>query len=291
MKTTLILAMAAAMAWAQAPAADPVVLTVGSEKITRSMFESIIATLNEQQRAQLEGNPEAKRGLAENLAELKVMAQEARAYKLDQTPVFQAQIALQTEQALARAVYQEMTKTAGSEADLRAYYDAHKAEYAEAKGRHILIRFEGSRVPLREGHKELTDEQALALAKELRAKIVAGASFADTAKAESDDAGSGANGGDLGTFSPGEMVPVFDKVAFEIPVGTVSEPVKSDFGYHLILIEARGAKAFEEMRGTIEQAVGPEQGAKAVEALKAKATIVYDETYFGVAPLKPLPPK
>jgi parvulin-like peptidyl-prolyl isomerase len=115
----------------------------------------------------------------------------------------------------------------------------------------------------------------------LRAKIVAGASFAELAKTESDDVGSGESGGDLGSFTPGSMVEEFDKVAFEIPVGQVSEPVKSAFGYHLILIDSRGAKKFEEVRAEIEAAMKPELGNKAVEALKAKTTVVYDEGYFG----------
>lgn len=271
--------------WAQAPA-DPVVLTVGTEKITRSMFEQIIGTLNEQQRAQLE-TPAARRSLAEQIAELKLMAQEARSKKLDIVPVTQTKIALQTEQVLANALYQQLIATPPAEADLRAFYEAHKAETSEAKGRHILIRFTGSRVPVREGAKELNDPEALAKATEVRAKIVAGSSFEDLAKTESDDVGSGANGGDLGSFGPGQMVDEFDKVAFAIPIGEVSEPVRSDFGYHLIKIDSRGAKSFEEMRESIEQQMKPELGQKAIEALKTKATVAYDDAYFGAAEPKP----
>lgn len=284
MKLMLFLTMAA-VTWAQAPAADPVVLTVGTEKITQSTFEAIIAGLNEQQRAQLQ-NPEARRSLAEQIAELKVMAQEGRARKLDQTPAIKAKIGLQEEQVLAGAVYQDMVKTV-SEDDLRAFYTEHGDQWTEAKGRHILVRFEGSRVPVREGQKDLTDAEALAKASELRAKIVAGAKFEDVAKSDSDDVGSGENGGDLGTFSPGQMVDAFDNVAFVIPIGTVSEPVKSDFGYHLILIESRGAKKFEDVRAEIEQAVRPEMGGKAVEALKAKTPVSYDEGYFGKPAAEP----
>jgi peptidyl-prolyl cis-trans isomerase C len=289
MKMTLILAMTAALAWGQAPAADPVVLTIGDEKITRSMFENIMATLSEQQRAMLESDPGAKRGLAENLAELKTMAQEGRRLKLDQASTFRTQMQLQSDQALARAVFAEMMKGGVTDMDLQTYYKEHAAEYTQAKGRHILIRFQGSPVPVREGQKDLTDEQALARTKELQAKLNAGAKFADVAKAESDDAGSGANGGELGTFRPGEMVPAFDKIAFEIPVGKVSDPVKSEFGYHLILIEERGAKPFAEVRETIEKAIGPEMGQKAVEALKAKTKVVYDEGFFGKADAPPAP--
>jgi peptidyl-prolyl cis-trans isomerase C len=280
MKKLAILTMAAALAWAQAPAPDPVVLTVGNEKFTRSMFENIIATLNEQQRQALQA-PEARRSLAEQIAELKMMAQEARARRLDQQAAVQTKIVLQAEQVLANAVYQEMLKAPLPEAELQAYYKEHADEFVEAKGRHILIRFAGSRVPPREGQPELTEEQALAKARELRAKILNGASFADIAKAESADQGSGENGGDLGAFSPGQMVEEFDREAFAVPVGLVSEPIRTSFGYHLILIDERGAKQFDEVRDYIEQALRPRTGQRAIEALKAKTPVIYDETYFG----------
>jgi len=93
---------------ATAAVADPVVITVGSEKITRSMFEEIISTLPAQQQSQLQ-TPEARRSLAEQIAELKVMAQEAKARKLDQSTAVKARIGLQSDQILANAVYQELT--------------------------------------------------------------------------------------------------------------------------------------------------------------------------------------
>jgi peptidyl-prolyl cis-trans isomerase C len=264
----------------QAVAADPVVLTVGSEKITQSMFQEIISSLPAQQQAQLT-SPEARRSLAEQVAELKVMAQEARARKLDQSPAVKAKAELQMDQILANAVYQQLTAGDPDDAALRAYYAAHKQDWDEVKARHILIRMQGSRVPVREGHKELTDEQALAKAKEVRAKIVAGAKFEDQAKIESDDTGSGDNGGDLGTFGAGQMVPEFDEVVFKAPIGQVTEPIKTAYGYHLILVEERKSKPFEEARADIEQKIRPEMGQKAIEGLKTKTTIVYDDKYFG----------
>jgi peptidyl-prolyl cis-trans isomerase C len=271
--------------WGQQPApaaADPVVLTVGSEKITQSMFQEIISSLPAQQQAQLQ-TPEARRSLAEQVAELKVMALEARARKLDQSAAFKAKIALQSDQLLANAVYQELTAASPDDAALRAYYAAHKQEWDQVKARHILIRMQGSRVPLREGHKDLPDAEALAKAKEVRAKIVGGAKFEEQAKIESDDTGSGENGGDLGTFGAGQMVPEFDEVVFKAPLGQVTEPIKTAYGYHLILVEERNSKPFEDARSEIEQKIRPDIGQKAIEALKAKTTVVYDDAYFGKA--------
>ena len=106
----ITLLFAAALAWGQPPAptpggVDPVVLTIGAEKITKSQFEAMVATLPAQQRAQIT-TPEQRRKVAEQLAELKTLAQEARARKLDQSPELKVKLALQADQVLANAEYQ-----------------------------------------------------------------------------------------------------------------------------------------------------------------------------------------
>jgi peptidyl-prolyl cis-trans isomerase C len=260
---------------------DPVVLTIGDEKITKSQFELIMSTLPDQQRAQLMA-PGGKRKLAESLSELKTLAQEGRARKLDQSPKVQMQIKLQTEQTIAQNMFQELANTTKpEEAAVRAYYESHKTEWEEVSAKHILIRFKGSGVPIRPNQKDLTDEEALAKAKEIRARIVAGAKFDDEAKTHSDDTGNAPQGGDLGSFGHGKMVPEFDKAAFAGEIGKVSEPVKTQFGYHLILVVAHTNKTFEQARPEIEAKMKPEQAQKALADLKAKKKIVYDETYFG----------
>jgi peptidyl-prolyl cis-trans isomerase C len=287
--------LAASLAWAQqqappaaapaAPAApaDPVVLTIGTQKITASQFEGMIATLPAQQRAQIT-TPEQRRKVADSLAELMTLAQEARVRKLDQNPEVKIRLALQTDQVLANAEYQILGSAPPDDAAMHAFYDSHKDDFMEVTARHILIRFKGSQVALRPGQQDLTDAEALQKAKDLRAKIVAGAKFEDVAKAESDDAGSGANGGDLGAFTKGRMVPEFEKAAFAQPIGQVGEPVKSQFGYHLILVEKRESKPFEQAKAEIQQRIGPDQAKKGLEELKKKTTVVYDETFFGKAP-------
>jgi peptidyl-prolyl cis-trans isomerase C len=284
MKIYLPLACAAfgvVSGFAQTPAAaDPVVLTVGAEKITKSQFEQILDTLPDQQKAAVQ-TPEGRRQLAERVAELKALAAEAKTRKLDQEPSVKARIALQNEQVLASAMYQDLTKASADDATLHAYYDAHKKEWEEAQAKHILIRFQGSRVPVRAGQKDLSDEEALAKAKELRAKIIAGAKFEEVAKAESDDTGSGENGGDLGGVGRGQTVPEFEEAAYSQPVGQVGEPVKSQFGYHIILVSARGAKTYDEMKAQVAEAVKPEIGQKSIDALVKKANVTYDDAYFG----------
>lgn len=282
MKPVLVL-LCAAIAWGQEPAApaDPVVITVGSETITKSQFEEILSTLSDQQRSQAQ-TPAGKRQLAERLAELKTLAQEARQRKMDQSPKVQTQMKLQADQILANLLFQEMGNTTKlDDAELHAYYDAHKQDWNEVKARHILIRMKGSQVPLKPDEKDLTPEEALAKANDLRTKIIAGADFSTVAKAESDDAGSGQNGGDLGPFKAGQMVPEFEKAAFTQEIGKISEPVKTQFGYHLILVESRTTKSFEDVRGEIVQKMKSEIAQKGLDAIVKKTPVVYNETYFG----------
>jgi peptidyl-prolyl cis-trans isomerase C len=294
------LLLAAASAWAQPPKpsvapatsappptnaaaaiVDPVVITVGEEQVTKSQFERILASVPEQQRSQFM-SPAGKKRLAEQLVELKTMAQEARARKLENDPIVKAEIALRTDQALAQKLFQTFLETSKpDDAALHAYYDAHKNEWEQVKAKHILIRFKGSSVPLKPDQKDRTDEEALALANDLHAKILAGASFDDLAKTNSDDAGNAQTGGSLGTFEKGRMVPAFEKAAFAADPGKVTEPVKTQFGYHLILVEEHKTKPFEEVRPQIEQKLGPELAQKSVAELKKKTTVVLDESYFG----------
>jgi peptidyl-prolyl cis-trans isomerase C len=281
MRKFLVL-LTTALAWGQqkapAPAADPVVITIGTEKLTQSQFEQILATLPAQQRAAVE-KPEGRRQMAEQLSELLLLAHEAKVQKLDQDRDVQARLSLQANQVLANAEYQALGKP--DDAAMHAYYEAHKAEMDQVHARHILIRFKGSRVPLRANEKDLTEEEALAKTKELRVKLVAGAKFEEVAKAESDDVGSGDNGGDLDPFTKGNMVPEFEAAAFALPIGEISQPVKSEFGYHLILVESRKSKTFAEASPEMLQQVGPDQAKKGLEELKKKTPAVLNETYFG----------
>lgn len=85
-----------------------------------------------------------------------------------------------------------------------------------------------------EGVTSTAEAEALALAQELRNRILAGEDFATLAREYSDDPSNASSGGDLGWFGRGRMVPEFDEVAFSLPLNEVSEPVKTQFGYHLI---------------------------------------------------------
>ena len=264
-----------------AVAPDTVVITVGAQKLTRAQFEELVAALPDQVRATT-ATPHGKRQLAEQLSEVLAIAQEARKRKLDQSPVVQQMIALQVDQVLAGALARQISnETKPDEAALHAYFDQHKAEFERVKASHILIRFKGSNAPARPGQKDLTDEEALAKAQEIRKKLVDGADFAATAKAESDDVGSGAKGGSLGTFGHGQMVPPFEQAAFSLPLNQLSEPVKSVFGYHIIKVEERTSKTFEEAKPELEKQLGPKLTRDALDNIHKQAQVSLDDAYFG----------
>lgn len=116
------------------------------------------------------------------------------------------------------------------EAKIKAYYETNRATYIkqqeQRKASHILIKVD----------KETDDATALAKLNALLAEYKAGKSFAELARKNSQDPGSARQGGDLGYFGRGVMNPAFEKAAFSLKKGEVSQPIKSRFGYHLILL-------------------------------------------------------
>jgi peptidyl-prolyl cis-trans isomerase C len=266
---------------------DKVILTVGDERMTAGEYEQLVDALPEQVRAAARGP--SKRQFAEQLIRVKIMSQEARKRKLDETPVVQRQMQLQKENLLANLLFQDMTANAKvDDASEHQYYEQHKSEYESAHVRHILIRMKGSQVAVPPGKKELTEEEALAKTQELRKKLLAGDDFAALAKAESDDSGSAAKGGDLGTIKHGQgLVAEFEQAALSLPVGQISEPVKTQFGYHLIKVEQHDTKTFEELKPDLEKKMRPELARNAVENLRRQTPVTLDDSFFGPAQVPP----
>jgi peptidyl-prolyl cis-trans isomerase C len=113
-------------------------------------------------------------------------------------------------------------------ADILAYYQQNQASYGTPESRdvrHILV--------AEKDGEEVDFDASKAEADRLHAELQGGADFAALAKANSDDPGSKANGGKL-TINRGQTVPEFDKTAFDLKLGTISEPVKTTYGYHII---------------------------------------------------------
>ena len=265
---------------------DTVVLSVGDFKLTAAQFDHLTDMLNDQSKVIARGA--GRRQFGDNLVRILVLAQEARNRKMDSGPAYQIQSQLQVDSLLSNLLAQQLIKDMQiPEADLRKYYEEHKAQFEQVSARHILVRFQGSRVPVKPGQKDLTPEEALARAQDLEKRIKAGEDFAALATAESDDTGSALKGGDLGFFRHGMMVPSFDEVAFKMKPGEVSEPVRSDFGYHIIKVEA--VKGFEEAKPDVEKDMAPNILKQEMDDMQKKAVVVYNTEFFTTA--APAPPK
>lgn len=264
--------------------ADPgkVVMTVGDQKITAGEWEELVESLPAQYQAAARGA--GKRGFAERIVELKLLSREAEKRKVDQEPKVKEQVAFQRDNLLAQAMFENLQASAKvDEAAVEKYYNEHKNEFEVLKARHILIRVKGAPMQAVPGKPELTDEEALAKAQAIRKRLEAGEDFAKLAQAESDDTGSGAQGGELGEFKRGMMLPPFEQAAFAAKVGEVTEPVKSPLGYHLIKVESHAVKTLAEVRPDIEKKLRPALAQQAVADLRKQATVDLDESFFGPA--------
>ncbi len=122
-----------------------------------------------------------------------------------------------------------------TDAEIRAYYDTHKSEF-ERPGRAVLSIVSISRRPTAADTAE-----TLQKIRALRDEIVRGARFSDVATRESDDSVSAAKGGDLGRSVKGTYVKQFDDAVFSLPVGTLSQPIRTEFGFHLLRVDRRTA--------------------------------------------------
>jgi peptidyl-prolyl cis-trans isomerase C len=173
----------------------------------------------------------------------KTLAQEARNAGLDRDPEIVRRLALETDRFLAQAMIGKIESDAAAEFDARQTellataretYMLNKEKYRQPEqisASHILFD------PVKRGN-----EAALALARETRAKLLAGADFATLAGELSDDPTAKTNGGELGWFTSSKMDPAFSRAAFALKnPGDVSEPVQSSFGWHIIRLDGRHA--------------------------------------------------
>ncbi|HRP80160.1 MAG TPA: peptidylprolyl isomerase [Aquamicrobium sp.] len=209
-----------------------VVATVNGQPVTETDLAVAISDLNEQF-AQL---PEDQRRAAALSAviEIRLLAAEAEKAGLADGDEFARRLAMLRERALHSAYIEKEIAAAVTDEAVRARYDKQIAETPpadEVRARHIIV--------------ETEDE-----AKAIIAELDAGGDFEAIAKEKSKD-GAAAQGGDLGYFAQGRMVPEFEQAAFALDVGAYSkEPVKTQFGWHVIKVEDKRAQqppAFEQV--------------------------------------------
>jgi len=261
---------------------DPIVISAGSCTVRKSEFEAALKTLPAEYQSFAQGP--GRKQFADDYLRMRLLASEGTKAGLQNDPEVINQLNLMRENLVATAELKKIDSgiTVTDAEVQKAYADGAK-QYEQVKARHILIAPKGS-AAAQPGKKELTDAEAKAKAEDLRKQIVGGASFDELAKKESDDVGSGARGGDLGSFSRGQMVPEFEQAAFNAKVGDVTPVVKTQFGYHIIKVEAHDSAPLEQVRPAIEKELKQTKLHAALDAMKDSAHPTYDEAYFAPPP-------
>lgn len=206
--------------------------------------------------------PTKRRVLVEYLIENQLLATAAEDNKLASGPQFEQRAQYWRRRALRDTYFDTSIKDAVKEADAKKIYDQQVSAIKpteEIRAAHILVKEE-------------------AKAKELSEKISKGGDFAALAKEFSIDPGSKDNGGDLGYFAKGQMVPQFEEAAFKLGKGEVSAPVQTQFGWHIIKVSDkrdRQPPAFDAVKDRLMASMVNQKAQEVVTNLRSKAQIEY----------------
>jgi len=236
---------------------DPVVARVNGVDI----HESDLAFAEEEIGGNMGSMPQQQKHdyLVTYLTDVIVLSQAAEKQGLQNRPDVKKRIAFDRNRLLMEAMLQDAGKAALNDAELHKVYEEavkQMPQEEEVRARHILV---GS------------EAEAMAIL----AALKGGADFAALAKEKSKDPGA-AEGGDLGYFTKDQMVPEFAEVAFKLNKGQISDPVKTQFGWHIIMVEdkrVRPTPTFEQVKGQVVSYVEHRAQAELVEKLRKDAAI------------------
>lgn len=204
------------------------------------------------------------------LIDMKIVAKAAEDKKVQDGDDFKKRLAFTRNRLLMDSLLASEGKAATTDEAMKKVYDEASKQISgeqEVHARHILV--------------ETEDE-----AKAVKGELDKGADFAELAKKKSKDPGA-ADGGDLGFFTKDQMVPEFSKVAFSLDPGKISDPVKSQFGWHIIKVEEkrnRKPPEFDQVKSQIETYVTRKAQADYVAKLRAGAKV---ERMAASTPAKP----
>ena len=253
-----IIGFGAALAFASAAHADPKILAkVDGVAISEDDVADAMMDIGPGLPQKLDG-PARQKYVLDYLIDMKLVAKKALAEKLDSGAVFTRRLAYYHDKmAMESELTDVATKAATDEAEHKAYDEAAKAQppQPEVHARHILLP---------------TEEEA----KVALERIKKGEDFAKVATELSKDPGG--EGGDLGWFTKDKMVPEFADSAFKMEAGQVSDPVKSQFGWHVIKVEEKRMKtfpAFEQIKDQAARYVAQKAQSDMIQALHAGAKI------------------
>ncbi len=238
----IIIAVFAAGCTQQKGGSDSTALAqVNNVTITKEDFMKKIKGIPEWARTRFQ-DEEGKKNFLDEIIKEELLNQEAKKQGIDKSKDFQNKIEEFKKMTLISTLLkQEIEEKAKlDDQEIRAYYDNNQSEYMsglEIEAKHILV---------------ATEEEA----NEILNKIKANEDFSELAKEFSKDKGSAVKGGTLGFFGKGRMVPEFEKAAFNLGLEEVSEPVKTQFGYHIIKVTGINEgkiRGFDEVKSTIEK--------------------------------------
>lgn len=252
---------------------DDLVARIGDRKILLSDFNRWVRFGSEESVTSLEQDPKHRDSLLRQIVTSIVIAEQARKEGFDKRPDIQENMELLinnflTLEYLDKAVAQ---KVEVKEKDLKRFYKENKQKFQvpeKVRARHILIRVDRTA-----SDDEL--KKALDRAESVLKKVRAGEDFSQLASEFSEDAGSGKKGGDLGFFPRDMMAPEFEKAAFALKPGQVSEIVHTSFGFHIIKVEEKmepSIQPFEDVKDQLRRNVAVEMKREAVDAYVDKVT-------------------
>ncbi len=264
---------------------DTVVLQVGETRITFQELDDMIGIYPMNQ--QIFARGPGKQQFAEAVARTLVLAEEARKRKLDQTQEFKDQAQFSQSHILAQMLGNLLPgEIPGDDVALRKYYDDHRCEFSTWKARAIAVRFKGSPLPIKPGENDLSEDEALAKARDIRAQVATGADFAALAHEQSDDATTSVAGGEIGQVRHGQIMPSFEEALCRLKPGELSEPVRLPTGYHVIQLQSVETQSFAELKPRLQERYRADAAKKFVDDLVSKTTVVKNPEYY--AP--PAPP-
>lgn len=237
---------------------DPVLARVNGVEIRQSDLD--IAEADVGPSLQVQEPAARKEALLAYMIDLTALAQAASAKKLETAPDFAQRMAYAKNKVLMEALLGDVNKSAATEAEMKKLYSESVAKTQpeeEVRARHILVKTE----------KEAQD---------VLAKLKGGADFEKLAREISIDPSAKSNGGDLEYFTKGQMVAEFSDAAFKLNKGQVSQPVKTQFGFHIIKVEDKRSKPvpkYEEVKDQVQAFVVRKAQAELVMKVRADAKI------------------
>ena len=282
----VIVAASALSALAQATA-DPVIAKVNGIEI----HQSDLALAEEDVGQNLpQGGADAKRDyLVSYLSDMILLAQAAEERRLQDDPDFKRHAAFARNKVLMEALLQNEGKKSLTDQALRAVYDDAVKQMGgeeEVHARHILFRVAN---PADEKASKEAEDKVKAVIERLKK----GEDFAKLANELTEDPSGRKDGGDLGYFTKDQMVPEFSAVAFKLDKGNISDPIKTQFGWHVLKVEDKRKKQppeFDKVKGQLETYVERKAQVELVNKLRAQAKIERLDKP-AQPPAQPQPPK